>query len=335
MDKNNHIMQGKQIECKIANKKPSTNNIISANVNNIKCNLIGDTSFLLNEKDRNVNDRRELYSTNFLLSNLSEQDQKELYFNSQSKKISHSNLSKNIWEHNSYINPTTIDCINKINRNTKLKYNFRHLEDGKYDSYVKDKKKNDLMNLFLYQKESEHTKENECINNTQNEHNSSSFMMELHHQNLFEDYFNNHIKDPKLNFHNKFQLFDINGEDASTLSAYQNTTKVKLFNSDTSNNTSDKESNNSNISNYHNSNNLHSSSSHNNNINSSSKGNITINSIISCSNSSNLSDSDVVFDSDYKDSDEEQKPSNSNAYYGPRIHKTTKLFPFAHSFQPY
>lgn len=334
-DKNNHIMQGKQIERKIANLKPSINNTINTNVNHIKYDLIGDTSFLLTEKDRNVNDKKEFYSTNFLLPNLSEQNQKELYFNSQSEKRSNSYLSKNIWKHNSYVNPTTIDSINKTKRNTKLKYNFRHLEDGKYNSYDKEKKENDLTNLFLYQQESEHTKENECINSTQNVHNSSSFVKELHHQNLFEDYFNNHIKDPKLNFHNKFQLLDINGEDASTLSAYQNTTKVKLFNSETSNNTSDKESNNSSISNYHSSNNLHSSSSHNNSINSSSKGNITLNSIISYSNSSNLSDSVVIFDSDYKDSDEEQKPNNSNAYYGPRIHETTKLFPFSHSFQPY
>ena len=175
---------------------------------------------------------------------------------------------------------------------------------------------------------------------------------------LFQDYFNNCIKNPKFYSYFHYKLFDINGEEASALSSYQNTTKIHLFKNETDTSTSDKDSdhssNNSNSGSGSNGSNNFNSGSNNSNSGSSNGSGSNSNSNL-CNNSnsnssktktskqscfstmshlcsSNLSDSIVAIESSYKDSDEEEK--DTNAYYGPRIHRDTKMLS-VNTFHPY
>jgi hypothetical protein len=49
---------------------------------------------------------------------------------------------------------------------------------------------------------------------------------------MFQNYFNNTLKNPKEYNYFHYKLFDVNGEEISKLSSYQNITKVPLFKSD-------------------------------------------------------------------------------------------------------
>ena len=163
---------------------------------------------------------------------------------------------------------------------------------------------------------------------------------------LFQDYFNNCIKNPKFYSYFHYKLFDINGEEASSLSSYQNTTKINLFKNETDTSTNDKDSDHSsnNSNSGSGSNNFNSGSSNgsgsnlNSNLCNNSNSSKTKTSKQSCFSSmshlcsSNLSDSIVAIESSYKGSDEEEKETNS--YYGPRIHKNTKMLS-VNTFHPY
>ena len=163
---------------------------------------------------------------------------------------------------------------------------------------------------------------------------------------LFQDYFNNCIKNPKFYSYFHYKLFDINGEEASSLSSYQNTTKINLFKNETDTSTNDKDSDHSsnNSNSGSGSNNFNSGSSNgsgsnlNSNLCNNSNSSKTKTSKQSCFSSmshlcsSNLSDSIVSIESSYKVSDEEEKGTNS--YYGPRIHKNTKMLS-VNTFHPY
>ena len=195
-------------------------------------------------------------------------------------------------------------------------------------SEVEDKPTNDNSNIIASSKD-----KNDVINNKDNNNNS-------HLKVNFQEYFNNSIQNPNFFSFFHFKLFDINGEEASTLSSYQNTTKITLFKSETESSSSDKDSDHSsnqspNDSRIHNnaSNSLATSSPGSNSITiNSNNSKPSLNS--SNYNSSKLSDSIVTIGSDYKDVEEEIKHDVNNAYYGPRIHKTFKNG-FVNSFRPY
>ena len=329
----NDVVQRKQIKSKISNIQFSVNNINGCNIlhkynsnnsnDNLRENDIHNSDVMVIEKDLNGNNKCDLF--NYVLPNLSEQNsQKELNFKYQVKNVNSNHLQSEKYSHlytpNFYANPANVDNINRDDKTSKLKYSFRHLERDQYNLCNEEESEHGLRSLFCYQQESECINLN--INNTTNVHNSTSSIKEPHyhhHQlNFFENYFNNYLKAPKLNTHNKFRHFDINGENASKLSTYQNKTKIKLFNTENESysNTNEKDSNNLNH-NFH-LNKSYSSSSHNNSV----QGNITSNSVIS--------DSIITINSD-----EKQKSNDSNAYYGPRIRKTSKMFPSVCSFRPY
>ena len=59
---------------------------------------------------------------------------------------------------------------------------------------------------------------------------------------MFQNYFNNTLKNPKEYNYFHYKLFDVNGEEISKLSSYQNISKVKLFKSDNETSKSDKDS---------------------------------------------------------------------------------------------
>ena len=109
---------------------------------------------------------------------------------------------------------------------------------------------------------------------------------------MFQNYFNN-LKDPQSYNYFHYKLFDVNGEEISNLSSYQNITKINLFKNEKSSK-SDKDSGSDSNSNSNNSNKNKSSSSSqktkNNNSSSSNNKTISKNSN-SDSNNSNKSNS--------------------------------------------
>ena len=112
---------------------------------------------------------------------------------------------------------------------------------------------------------------------------------------MFQNYFNN-LKDPQSYNYFHYKLFDVNGEEISNLSSYQNITKINLFkNEESSKSDKDSDSNsnsNSNNTNKTNKNKSSSSSQKTKNDNSSSSNNKTISkNSNSDSNNSNKSNS--------------------------------------------
>jgi E3 ubiquitin-protein ligase HUWE1 len=114
---------------------------------------------------------------------------------------------------------------------------------------------------------------------------------------MFQNYFNN-LKDPQSYNYFHYKLFDVNGEEISNLSSYQNITKINLFkNEESSKSDKDSDSNsnsnsNSNNTNKTNKNKSSSSSQKTKNNNSSSSNNKTISkNSNSDSNNSNKSNS--------------------------------------------
>ena len=353
-----------------SNKSSSSENDVSPlnnSDNNSNSNDGSDGRNTLNKSHNS--DNGDSFSFNFFLPESNKPNHKDA--NGKTSKKTNTNSSSNnfTWEYNNhYANPTNADNSNSSpkNKKSKLKYSFRHLNDDKQNSFEEEEitaeREHEPINLFIYQQKTLNP-DKPLKTSSQKESakppapalsSSTTTSLNKDNSNLFENYFNNYIMNPKLNAHNKFRLFDINGEDASVLSTYQNTTRVKLFKVESEgSSTSDKDSDNSiknsrpnsnnsnNNSNDSSSNNSNSSSSNHNYIhNSSGSGsspqvNKNVNSVASGSSSSKLSDSIVAIGSDYKDSDEEQKPNDANAYYGPRIHKASKFVSSNCNFQPY
>lgn len=205
-------------------------------------------------------------------------------------------------------------------------------------SEMEDKITNDNSNIIISNKD-----KNNAITNKDNNNSNTNTNNNNNLKVNFQDYFNNSIQNPKFFSFFHFKLFDINGEDASTLSSYQNTTKITLFKPETESSSSDKDSDHSSNQSNQSNNDSRTPNNASNSLTTSSPGSnsITINSNNSkpslnssnC-NSSKLSDSIVTIGSDYKDFEEEIKHDVNNAYYGPRIHKTFK-YGFVNSFRPY
>lgn len=360
-----------------SNNEDSSSNESSSQENDVSP-LNNDDSCKSNSNNNNRNklnkshhsDNSDNFSFSFFLPELNKSNHKDINTKTNKKTNTNNNNNNNFnWEYsNHYANPTNADNLNNSSpksKKNKLKYNFRHLYDEKQNSFeeeeINTERENEPINLFIYQQKTSNidkpnktSSQKESIKTSVPLSSSTTNSLNKDHSNLFENYFNNYIMNPKLNAHNKFRLFDINGEDASILSTYQNTTRVKLFKIESEgSSTSDKDSDNSiknsrpnsnnsnNNSNDSSSNNSNSSSSNNNYIHNSSglvsspQLNNNINSVASGSSSSKLSDSIVAIGSDYKDSDEEQKPNDTDAYYGPRIHKASKFFSSNCNFQPY
>ena len=286
-DKKNHIIQGKQIECKKANPKPNSvddlgnilkqfnsnsndedsssnksssqdNDVPLLNNNNCKSNSNNNNS--RNKLNKSYNsDNSDNFSFNFFLPELNKPNLKDINTKTSKKPNTNNNNNNFILEHNNhYVNPTNADHLNNSpkTKKNKLKYNFRHLNDEKQNSFeeeeINTERENEPINLFIYQQKTSHSdktskmpSQKESIKTPVPLSSSTTTSLNKDHSNLFENYFNNYIMNPKLNAHNKFRLFDINGEDASILSTYQNTTRVKLFKIESEgSSTSDKDSDN-------------------------------------------------------------------------------------------
>ena len=109
--------------------------------------------------------------------------------------------------------------------------NYKHLT---LFSNLMNKNKHHHIEKKIYQKNYE--KETYNNNNINNKNIKNK-------EKLFENLFNNCLKNPKIEnkFNNHLNLFDVNGEEIQNLSSYQNITKINLFKSN--NNKKEKDSN--------------------------------------------------------------------------------------------
>lgn len=338
-DSVNHFILGKWVECKKANPKNVSSN---CTMNNKPC----DYNYYINKSKQQPHYK---YKYNFRhLGSGYEPYQEPDYVKAEPQQdpISLFVYQENQEEEDNLKNGLKEKEINDINNTL----------------FIKTDNSNNNSFLNLSNAESEKEEINSNSYNVSSNLNMEKTLLNGNNENkksrLFQDYFNNYIKNPKFYSYFHYKLFDINGEEASSLSSYQNTTKIHLFKAETDTSTSDKDSdhssNNSNSGSGSNGSNNFNSGSNNSNSGSSNGSGSNSNSNL-CNNSnsnssktktskqscfsslshlcsSNLSDSIVAIESSYKDSDEEEK--DTNAYYGPRIHKKTKMLSI-NTFHPY
>ena len=319
-DSVNHFILGKWVECKKANPKTENSKcIMNSNDNKYKPKQYPQYKYNF----RHLGCGYEPYKEPDYVKAESQQDPISLFVYQENKE-EEDNLKNGLKEKEiNDINNTLFIKTDNSNNNSFL--NLSNAESEKEE-----------INSNSYNVSSNLTLEKALLNGN-NENKKSR---------IFQDYFNNCIKNPKFYSYFHYKLFDINGEEASSLSSYQNTTKIPLFKNETDTSTSDKDSehssNNSNSGSGSNNFNSGSSNGSGSNLNSNlcnnSNSSKTKTSKQSCFSSmshlcsSNLSDSIVAIESSYKDSDEEEK--DTNAYYGPRIHKNTKMLSI-NTFHPY
>lgn len=304
-DKGNHFILGKWVECKRASPKEISNSNVNNNVNmnyysynynhNLDCasnnySSMNDNSYFNRGKNINkykysliVNEKNK-YKEPVYLKNDDEMPM-NLFIYRHSEKSNNSNNSKNSQqnEEDNYEN----NLSNEINNNDS----FNNNDDDLSDDYIEPNESPPLT-----QKE-----ENDEINNA----NHTTIMENLliaESKKMYNNYFNEHIKEPKMYNYFHYKLFDINGEEITKMSQYQNTTKTNLFQSETAS-TSDKDSS-------------------DNNSNESKKENCD-------SNAS--SESMVSIGGDFE---ETQNQIETNDCYGPRINKNGKNN-IGNSFSPY
>ena len=319
-DSVNHFILGKWVECKKANPKTkNSKSIMNSNDNKYKPKQYPQYKYNF----RHLGCGYQPYKEPDYVKGESQQDPISLFVYQENKE-EEDNLKNGLKEKEiNDINNTLFIKTDNSNNNSFL--NLSNAESEKEE-----------INSNSYNVSSNLTLEKALLNGNNDNKKSK----------IFQDYFNNCIKNPKFYSYFHYKLFDINGEEASSLSSYQNTTKIPLFKNETDTSTSDKDSehssNNSNSGSGSNNFNSGSSNGSGSNLNSnlcnnsnSSKTKISKQSCFSSMShlcSSNLSDSIVAIESSYKDSDEEEK--DTNAYYGPRIHKNTKMLSI-NTFHPY
>ena len=319
-DSVNHFILGKWVECKKANPKTkNSKSIMNSNDNKYKPKQYPQYKYNF----RHLGCGYQPYKEPDYVKAESHQDPISLFVYQENKE-EEDNLKNGLKEKEiNDINNTLFIKTDNSNNNSFL--NLSNAESEKEE-----------INSNSYNVSSNLTLEKALLNGNNDNKKSK----------IFQDYFNNCIKNPKFYSYFHYKLFDINGEEASSLSSYQNTTKIPLFKNETDTSTSDKDSehssNNSNSGSGSNNFNSGSSNGSGSNLNSnlcnnsnSSKTKISKQSCFSSMShlcSSNLSDSIVAIESSYKDSDEEEK--DTNAYYGPRIHKNTKMLSI-NTFHPY
>lgn len=131
---------------------------------------------------------------------------------------------------------------NEKQKQKKSKYKYSLVVSEKNNYKEPDYLTSDIfqcISLFIYHELNHGENEIPLVPNQLNSY------YELNNSKTFSRFFSNNLNVPKSE--NKFKVFDVNGENLSKLSSYQNKPKMKLFKSETeTESTSDKDSSESN-----------------------------------------------------------------------------------------
>ena len=272
------------------NKKNKDNEINSdKKLQNFKNDLKGKFNTMNDEQNLMEIDTNSSSSNTNINNNYNKNEKNSIFqkiklnFNQNQKK---SNNEKYIEEN--YKMPF-INSNNLHNKKNEIKIdNKKSLSYSMLPNNGKQKPNNDIDNWDLTKNISNTTKE------------------------MFQNYFNN-LKDPQSYNYFHYKLFDVNGEEISNLSSYQNITKINLFKNEESSKSdkdSDSNSNSNSNSNKTNINKSSSSSQKTKNNNSSSSNNKTI-SKNSNSDSNNSNKSNSKSNSHHSSNSREGSDSNS------------------------
>ena len=139
-------------------------------------------------------------------------------------KMNHQILGK--WVESKKANPKESKYEYNSQSKSKYKYSLIINEENSYKAplYLTKEKVPQSDNLFIYT-ENDTNNGNILLNESPPSPNES--------HKTYKDYFINHIKDPMTYNYFQYKLFDINGEELSDLSPYQNNSKLNLFKSET------------------------------------------------------------------------------------------------------
>lgn len=232
-DKGNHFILGKWVECKRASPKEISNSNVNNNVNmnyynynynhylDCACNnysSMDDNSYF--DRGKNINkykynlivNEKNKYKEPVYLKN-DEEMPKNLFIYRDLEKNTNKRKNSQQNEKDNYENNLT----NEINNNGDINDN-----DDLSDDYIKPNESPPQT----------HKEQVEEINKA----NHTTIMKNLliaESKKIYNNYFKENIKDPKIYNYFHYKLFDVNGEEITKMPQYQNTAKTNLFQSET------------------------------------------------------------------------------------------------------
>ena len=282
------------------NKNMKKNNIINTESNKIIKNNLNNNLISPNESSPlSFQKFKENFNSNSIVTNINN----ETIINENETNSSTNNSSGN---NNSNRNGNSFYINNNYKKLDKDDNDFSKIQNEKEDE---NEINTDSKNLnFINKNTNSKTKKNFPIITTNIPYQSVTMekendwslknLISNQTKEMFQNYFNNTLKNPKEYNYFHYKLFDVNGEEISKLSSYQNISKVKLFKSDNETSKSDKDSD--------------SNSNSNSNVRSHSEKKSTLsNKYNSDSNSDNSKSS-----SDKKSNSDNSNGSNSNCNSG-------------------
>ena len=282
------------------NKNMKKNNIINTESNKIIKNNLNNNLISPNESSPlSFQKFKENFNSNSIVTNINN----ETIINENETNSSTNNSSGN---NNSNGNGNSFYINNNYKKLDKDDNDFSKIQNEKEDE---NEINTDSKNLnFINKNTNSKTKKNFPIITTNIPYQSVTMekendwslknLISNQTKEMFQNYFNNTLKNPKEYNYFHYKLFDVKGGEISKLSSYQNISKVKLFKSDNETSKSDKDSD--------------SNSNSNSNVRSHSEKKSTLsNKYNSDSNSDNSKSS-----SDKKSNSDNSNGSNSNCNSG-------------------
>ncbi len=258
-DKINHLILGRYIFCKKYKERNKNKSKIFSGKNFYSIYDSNSLKLEIKNKYNNKNNLRNLNDIYYYNNSFQEptylnpiQIQKSNLFIYRKETNNKSDNDKIIHENNNNNNVNIFknDSLNQssLNFNLLFKQNFQESDFQQEDDNSKKTEKillkenetfncnnhlhllySNLINKKSFNKNNDNKYEKENNKNNDNKYEKEN---NKNDSQLFQNLFNNYLKNPKKNENNHYKLYDVNGEEISKLSSYQNITKVPLFKSD-------------------------------------------------------------------------------------------------------
>ena len=244
-DKINHLLLGRYIFCKKYKKRNHKKSKIFSGKNFYSIYDSNSQKLKIENKFKNKNNLRNFNDIYYYNNSFEEptylnpiQIQKSNLFIYRKETNNKSDNDKIIHENNNNVNIFKNDSLNQSSSNFNLlfKQNFQESDFQQEDNNSKKIEKILLKEneTFNYNNHLHLLYSNLINKKSFNKNNDNKYEKENNKNDsqLFQNLFNNYLKNPKKNENNHYKLYDVNGEEISKLSSYQNITKVSLFKSD-------------------------------------------------------------------------------------------------------
>ena len=195
--------------------------------------------FIYQNYDSDKSNNNSIIDDNEIISksNLNTNENKQNLINQNNQNLLKQNLRGNCNNIIKNCKEDEIDTSSTNNSSNNGNNNNINYKLSKYENLIDSFSNHKTKNKFHIEKK-----------NQQKNSNNNEFKDKNDQDKIFQNYFNNHLKNPLNENCSHYKLFDVNGEEISNLSSYQNVIKIPLFKSDTSKSEKDSnsDSNNSN-----------------------------------------------------------------------------------------